>query len=209
LFLGRVGWRKGSFDLIRAIAGLPANIRQQCRLVIAGDGENETARALCRELGCTAEVRIAGWMSTEEVERQLAESDVLLLPSHAEGMALALIEGMSWGLAVVATPVGGAAEFLIDGENCLLVPPGEPAALANAICTLVTDQGLRRHLGDEARKTAARFDVNHYIAKLTSVYETLSGQGRLGHSARALNAPPKRSEQAAGASYDKTGVHLG
>jgi glycosyltransferase involved in cell wall biosynthesis len=173
LFLGRVGFRKGTFDLIRAFAAVPADLRANCSLTIAGDGEVEVARNLADELQCTSQVRILDWIPKDEVNRHLADADVLLLPSHAEGMAMALIEGMSWGLAVIATAAGGATEFLIDGRNCLLVPPGDIAAIRDAICAVVSNPSLRRSLGTEARSTAAAFDIDKYIVRLASIYVSI------------------------------------
>ena len=97
LFLGRIGTRKGAFDLIRAFAALPEDVRSHCRLTMAGDGETNEARALATQLGCSKQVTIPGWIGPATVEKLLVESDVLLLPSYAEGMAMALIEAMSLG----------------------------------------------------------------------------------------------------------------
>jgi glycosyltransferase involved in cell wall biosynthesis len=125
LFLGRVGERKGAFDLIRAFAQLPEHVRNNCSLTLAGDGEVNAAASLAAQLGCSSQTRLLGWVGANEVADRLRQSDVLILPSHAEGMAMAVIEGMSWALAVVTTHAGGAQEFLEDGRNSLLVEPGD------------------------------------------------------------------------------------
>ena len=78
------------------------------------------------------------------VEKLLVESDVLLLPSYAEGMAMALIEGMSWGLPVVTTSAGGAGEFLEQGHNCILVTPGDIQGISDAISELARDRTSRQ-----------------------------------------------------------------
>jgi glycosyltransferase involved in cell wall biosynthesis len=176
LFLGRIGVRKGAFDLIRAFAGLPRELRSFCHLTMAGDGDTEEVRALARELGCLDRVSIPGWVGKAEVERLLVESDVLVLPSYAEGMAMALVEAMSWGLSVVTTSVGGAAEFLEQGANCLLVTPGDVCGITAAISALVRDSAFRLQLGHAARETISRFSIDSYVCTLTGVYEELAGR---------------------------------
>jgi glycosyltransferase involved in cell wall biosynthesis len=102
------------------------------------------------------------------------ESDVLMLPSYAEGMAMALIEGMSWGLPVVTTGVGGASEFLEQGRNCILVTPGDVPGISDAISELAGNPAFRHHMGCAARETISRFSLDNYIVTLNEVYEELA-----------------------------------
>jgi glycosyltransferase involved in cell wall biosynthesis len=176
LFLGRIGVRKGAFDVIRAVAALPQDVRRRCHVTLAGDGETNEARALATELGCLDQVSIPGWIGTNEVERLLVESDVLVLPSYAEGMAMALVEGMSWGLPVITTGVGGAGEFLEQGRNCILVTPGDVHGISDAIAQLAGNPAHRQYLGDAARETISRFSLDNYIVTLGEVYEELAGR---------------------------------
>jgi glycosyltransferase involved in cell wall biosynthesis len=74
------------------------------------------------------------------------------LPSKLEGLPLALLEGMAFGLPALATPVGGIADFVETGENGLLVEPGDIDGLADSIRLLADDPGLRARLGEEARR---------------------------------------------------------
>ena len=181
VFLGRVGARKGAFDLIHAFAALPEDVRSRAQLTLAGDGETDRARALADQLGVADGIRIPGWVDRKEVGKLLASSDVLILPSYAEGMAMALIEGMSWGLSIIATKVGGAGEFLQDRANCLLVTPGDTQGLADAITKLHKDPPLRLELGRAARTTVSRFGIADYISTLGSLYKEIVDSG----SARA------------------------
>jgi glycosyltransferase involved in cell wall biosynthesis len=174
LFLGRVGERKGTFDLIQALASLPKDLRQQCHLVLAGDGDLKHASSMVEELGCSDQVSVLGWVSRREVDRLLSESDVLALPSHMEGMALAVLEAMAWGIPVVTTSVGGSDEFLTPNHNCLLVKPGDIQGIACALAELIRDPQLRQRLGKEGRKTAECFSIDKYIVKLTRLYEELA-----------------------------------
>jgi glycosyltransferase involved in cell wall biosynthesis len=185
LFLGRIGTRKGAFDLIRAFAALPEDVRSRCHLTMAGDGETNEARALATQLGCSKRTTIPGWIGPGTVEKLLVESDVLLLPSYAEGMAMALIEAMSWGLPVVTTSVGGAGEFLEHGQNCMLVAPGDVQGISNAISELARDRAFRQRMGRAARETISRFGIDNYILTLSGVYEELANRLPAGLSALA------------------------
>ena len=175
LFLGRVGIRKGAYDLIRAFAALPEDIRTCCHLTLAGDGDMDEAQILAQELGCAKRVAMPGWVGKGAVERLLVESDVVVLPSYAEGMAMTLVEAMSWGLPVVTTSVGGAGEFLEQGRNCLLVAPGDVGGIRDAIANLAGDADYRLQLGLAARATISRFNIDTYISTLSALYEELAG----------------------------------
>jgi glycosyltransferase involved in cell wall biosynthesis len=205
LFLGRIGVRKGAFDLIRAFAGLPRELRSFCHLTMAGDGDTEEVRALARELGCLDRVSIPGWVGKAEVERLLVESDVLVLPSYAEGMAMALVEAMSWGLSVVTTSVGGAAEFLEQGANCLLVTPGDVCGITAAISALARDSAFRLQLGHAARETISRFSIDSYVCTLTGVYEELAG--RLATQNPVIVLSPKSRHEAVAPTVSRVKDH--
>ena len=175
LFLGRIGARKGAFDVIRALAALPSDVRAECRLIMAGDGEIEEARLLAASLGCSDQVSTPGWVAAEEVDHLLCEADVLLLPSHAEGMAMALVEAMSWELPVITTGVGGASEFLEHRRNCILVSPGNVQEISQAMEELARNPAFRRDLGRAARETISRFSIDQYVATLAGIYRELAG----------------------------------
>jgi glycosyltransferase involved in cell wall biosynthesis len=186
LFLGRVGERKGAFEAIRAFAALPDDIRMRARLTLAGDGAIEEARNLADHLGCSPQTSTPGWVSRQEVDRLLGEADVFLLPSHGEGMSMALLEAMAWGLAVVTTGSGGADEFLVSDLNCILVKPGAIHEIATALCTLARNLQFRLRLGSEGRNTANRFSVDGYMTKLMYLYAELAGDLRGSNRTRAV-----------------------
>jgi glycosyltransferase involved in cell wall biosynthesis len=174
LFLGRIGKRKGAFELMQAFASLPIEIRNRSHITFAGDGEVDAVRDLAKSLGCSLQTSVLGWVEPRETDRLMAEADVFLLPSYGEGMSMALLEAMAWGLAVVTTTCGGADEFLLSDHNCVLTKPGDIQDIAAAMRALALDPQLRARLGTEARKTASHFNVDNYIAKLTYLYEELA-----------------------------------
>ena len=103
-----------------------------------------------------------------------------MLPSHAEGLAMSLLEGLAHGLAVVTTPVGAHAEVIEPEQSGLFVPPGDVAALAAALARVIDDPALRDRLRAGARQRFLdRFDVRSYAARLAGLHVGLLGGRRL------------------------------
>ncbi len=150
LFLGRVGDRKGAYDLIHALGLLPRTL--EYRAIIAGDGDLKKATGLIQKLDLAERVRVVGWVGAEQVDDLLQSSAILALPSYDENLPMSVIEAFSAGLAVIATPVGAVSDILSDGQNGILVQPGDVEALGRALDRLIQDVSLRLKLGDAARE---------------------------------------------------------
>lgn len=173
LYAGTVCPRKGYADLLAAFARI-APRHPEWRLVIAGNGETDKARALAHRLGITDRVRLEGWVGGEAKDRLFKQSAVFCLPSYAEGLPMSVLDAWAYGLPVVATPVGGLPDVARDGHNALLVAPGHIDALERALERLITHPELRRAIGDEGRRMArTTFSVGRITAQLGSLYHTL------------------------------------
>lgn len=121
----------------------------EAELVIVGEGPLESAlRAQATEQGVADRVRLLGRRS--DVADLLPGFDVFALPSHSEGLSVALLEACATGLPIVCTSVGGNVEIVRDGQTGLLVPPNDPTALRDAFARLIQDTPLRRRLGAAA-----------------------------------------------------------
>jgi glycosyltransferase involved in cell wall biosynthesis len=173
VFCGRIGHRKGAFDLIRAFADLPLEQKNRSVLVLAGDGDVEQARKLVESLNLTAHVTFLGWVNQEQRDKALAKADVFVLPSYNEGLPMAILEAMAWGLPVLTTPVGGIPEVVTTKKNGLLVNPGNIEQLSKAMQLLIENEALRLSLGSTARKTVAPFEVKKYCYYLDEIYRSL------------------------------------
>lgn len=173
LFLGRIGKRKGAFELIRAFSCILSHDRNQASLTIAGDGDIEIARNLVRDLKLTDRVKILDWVNSFERDALLTKSDVFVLPSHNEGLPMALIEAMSFGLSVISTPVGGIPELISHGKNGLLIEPGNVQELSSAMLSLVENKDMRKSLGIEAKLSVASLDIQKYCLSLKTVYQSI------------------------------------
>jgi glycosyltransferase involved in cell wall biosynthesis len=172
LFMGRIGHRKGTFDLINAFANLPVEQRRRALLLLAGDGDIEYGQKMSKNLNLISEISFLGWIDPVKRNNLLTNSDVFILPSYHEGLPMALLEAMGWGLPVITTPVGGIPEVVTSYRNGLLIPPGDVQKLTEAMKLLIEDETFRIRLGNCARTTAERFDVNVYTRSLAGIYHS-------------------------------------
>jgi glycosyltransferase involved in cell wall biosynthesis len=176
VLLGRLGARKGVPELLAALAS-PELRGRDWRATLAGDGAVEAFGRQVEQLGLGERVRLPGWVDRETASALLARADIFVLPSHHEGMPLAVIEALAHGVAVVATPVGANPEFLAHEHNALLVPPGDARALATAIGRLLDDAELRQRLGRAGRETfEARLAIGVVAARIAGIHrEAMAG----------------------------------
>ncbi|HYW21784.1 MAG TPA: glycosyltransferase family 4 protein [Nodularia sp. (in: cyanobacteria)] len=173
VFCGRVGERKGAFDLITAFAQLPDQQKKSAQLILAGDGEIEKGRQLAANLEIAEQVTFLGWINSQQRDKILSQADVFILPSYNEGLPMAILEAMGWGLPIIATPVGGIPELVIHNQNGLLVTPGNIQELSAAMDFLITDENLRLSLGTVARNNVEPYDINNYCCRLVDLYNSL------------------------------------
>ena len=175
VFLGRIGKRKGVFDLLEAFAKITPEQRAQSELILAGIGQVEQANHLAEKLSLKEHVTFAGWVDPAKRSELLSKADVFLLPSYNEGLPMALLEAMSWGLPVITTPVGGIPEVITHNETGFLVNPGDVQQLAEALQSLIENKSLRLKLGSAARQRVAPLDVRIYSCSLSELYCSLLG----------------------------------
>jgi glycogen(starch) synthase len=169
-YVGRFTTQKGVPLLIAAFGRLS---RPAC-LVIVGDGPDRARVELALQaLPSRTCVRRSGFVPHERVPSVLGSLDVLVLPSTYEELGSVLIETMAVGTPIVAAAVGGVPEVVCHGETGLLVPPGDVAALADAIGRLVADRELASRLGAGGRAAAERFAWPRLAGCVAAVYDTV------------------------------------
>ncbi len=170
LFAGRIGARKGAFELLRAFARLAPQF-PAATLVCAGDGEGEKLKQLARELGVADRVECPGWLNAEQMADELQRASLFALPSHDEGVPIALLEAMSHSLPVLTTPVGGIPEVIESERNGLMVEPGNVEAIERTLERLLRSPAERERLGAAARATIAeRYSLESSIERLAALY---------------------------------------
>ena len=150
----------------------------RARFLLVGEGEMRTAlEARARARGLQAHILFAGYR--EDVASVIAGTDLVVLPSINEGMGRVLVMAMALGKPIVASRVGGVAELLGEGEAGILVPPGDPAALAEAITTLLRDSPRARTLGEAGRRRAPRYSAEAMLEALAKLYREVMADARI------------------------------
>jgi glycosyltransferase involved in cell wall biosynthesis len=177
LVVSRLNPLKGLETFLQA-AALVATEFPTVRFVIVGDtNPNErpywsTLTSLTVRLGLTDRLTFAGLR--RDVPQLLSAATISVMPSLNEALSNVVLESMAAGAPVVATRVGGTPEAIADGVNGLLVPPGNPAAMASAMAALLRDPSRARRLGDAARRSIdERFSMERMVSATAQLYEAL------------------------------------
>lgn len=179
LMLARMDEWKGVDDLLDACVQLQVH-GAAFELLLAGPpGSAGDARTLARKIAdrqLTRAVQYLGEVRGRQKAGLLARADVLVQPSHSEGMPITVLEAFAHGRPVVATRVGAMPEVVEHGTTGLLVSPREPHALAAAMECLARDADLRTRCGMEARRLAeTRFSPARLRDDLVRIYDELCG----------------------------------
>lgn len=169
--------RKGLDLLLDAIYRL-ATEGMHVPVWIAGRGEERLAlEEQARRLGVAARVSFLGWR--DDVADLLHAADIAVLPSRQEGMGVAALEAMAAGRAVVAADTGGLRHVVVHERTGLLVPPGDPEALAAALRRLIRDPDLRQRLGAQGRQRIAEaFLPEHMVGAYERLYRAVAFSSR-------------------------------
>jgi glycosyltransferase involved in cell wall biosynthesis len=159
--------------LLQAMARVRQSIRD-VRLVLVGDGPREQdLRKQAHLLHLDDVVIFAGRRA--DVPRIAREFDVFALSSAQEGLSIALLEAMALGKPAVVTRAGGLTEVVEHERHGLLVPPADPQAMAESLCTLLRDEGTRLSMGREAQRRAEQFHISTAVRRTEDVYRELLG----------------------------------
>ena len=177
LSVGRAVDKKGFDILLQALARLPADLHWRFEHIGGGELLGKL-RAQADELGIADRISWKGGMAQDEVLARYRQADIFALACRIsgdgdrDGLPNVLVEASSQRLTCISTTISGVPELLSDGENGLLVPPEDPAALASALERAIRDPQLRKRLGAQAeRKVRAKFDYHSSIRQLTALFE--------------------------------------
>lgn len=166
--VGRLCEQKGQLLLIEAMKALKDKGRS-FHLVLAGDGEMRAeVESLIQQYNLESNVTITGWISSDQVRDYILSSQMLVLPSFAEGLPVVIMESMSLKRPVISTFVAGIPELVKSGENGWLCAAGDVAGLVNVIETaLSTPNNVLKEMSESAYKSVvARHDINTEASKL-------------------------------------------
>ena len=139
LFLGRIGHRKGVYDLIEALRQHREALEGKCLFKIGGDGEVKKLQLLVDQYHLHSLVEYVGFITGKEKEKLLTQSQVYILPSYNEGLPISILEAMAYRMPIIATSVGGIPEVVRHHKNGLLIEAGDQQEIADAIRFFLTN----------------------------------------------------------------------
>jgi glycosyltransferase involved in cell wall biosynthesis len=182
--VGRLAPQKGQRHLIGAMPMLLARVPSAHALIAGGGDLEDYLRDLADEVGVAERVHVLG--PRRDVPALMHAIDAFVMPSIWEGFGLVLLEAMAAARPIVASRVATIPEVVVDGETGLLVPPGDAAALAEALARLAASSDLRRELGERGRERLSReFSVEKMVGDTELLYRELVEEGRRGQTATA------------------------
>lgn len=175
LFLGRLGKRKGIYDLIAAL-DIIVNTRKikSIKIYIAGDGEIDEVSELINELGLQQHAILLGWLDDSKKLDHVKQVSTVVLPSYSEGLPMALIEAMAAGKVIISTRVGGIPELVEEGKNGFLVEPGDIEGLVEKIVYILQNKHLADTIAhNNISKVMSKYNLAENNRKLFELYTEL------------------------------------
>jgi glycosyltransferase involved in cell wall biosynthesis len=177
-FLGELGPRKGTPQLVEALGILAP--RKDWLATIAGNHDIKGTKKRIQELGIADRVTVPGWLDPVQTADLLRRTDIFVLPTFQEVLPMSILESMSYGVAIITTPVGAIPDAIVHERTGLIVPAGDVQALTAAIARLINDKELRRRLGTAARlKHATRFEISGCVARLIDLWRRLRLESKI------------------------------
>lgn len=176
LMLGRLGQRKGTYDLLKAIPKVVAEI-PDAMFYLGGDGDVEQCKKIASEQSLENHITFLGWVRGEDKEEYLRKCSTFVLPSYHEGMPMSVLEAMSYGLATISTNVGGIPQVIEQGVSGIRIEAGDVDALLDALLSVLRDDGIKRKLGIAGReRIREKFDFTANVDALNWIYKRVNNE---------------------------------
>ncbi len=173
LFLGEIGKRKGVYDILEVLKKDKNYYSDKLILKIGGNLEEEKLVQTIKQFELGDFVKFEGWVRGTKKVECLNWADVVMLPSYNEGLPIAILESMSYGLPVISTNVGGIPEILFNHRNGILIKPGHQDELESSIRFFIENREKVNEYGVIARETIKEFLAETVIKKLNQLYISL------------------------------------
>mgnify|MGYP005767307985 CR=1 FL=1 len=172
LFLGALIKRKGVIDLLEALKKINMH---SYKLVIAGAGEEEALlKQFCEKNNMNNCVEFLGWIDNNYKPKLFEKVDVMVLPSYNEGLPIAILEALSFGLPIISTDVGSIKEAVENKKNGFLFRPGDIVALKESLEILINDIDLWKSFSISSRRIAEeKFSENRFFECIEKIYLTI------------------------------------
>ena len=174
--LGRLGKRKGTYDLVDAIEIARKKV-PNIRCYLAGDGEIDKFCNIIVERGLQNNIEVVGWADFTKKLELLSKVSTVVVPSYNEGLPMSILEGMATGKAIISTTVGAIPE-VVKEENGILIQPGDVQALADALVKCSTNLKMLEDMSQKnINKIYEQFSMKSMHLKLMSYYKQVIKNG--------------------------------
>lgn len=172
LFMGTLSERKGYKDLLIAFSKIK-NDFTDWKIELCGNGDLGRVKNLISDLELSNNVIVNGWVNEKERYEAFSRAAIFCLPSYAEGLPVAVLEGLSYKCVILTTPVGGIPDYFESEENSILIQPGDIDGLSKALKRLMKDEILRQKLVQNSEKVYKYFNPNLIDSKMTNLFNEL------------------------------------
>lgn len=172
LFLGRLGERKGIYDLLNAIARMDERLPKEVIFNLCGDGETQEVQRKCRQMGIEHRIGHIGWIEKEQKMEMMKTTMINVLPSYNEGLPMTILETMAFGIPNIATRIASIPEVVFPQENGFLITPGNVEALSDHVVQLAENSEMRQLMSDNAyRLIKEKFSLDNHMNALEVIYD--------------------------------------
>lgn len=174
LYLGIIGQRKGVYDLLNVLSQDAEYYRHHLQLHIGGNCEEEKIKSYIVNNGIGDFVTFEGFVKGERKIDDLNWADIFILPSYNEGLPIAVLEAMSYGMPIISTNVGGIPEVVKTGINGILIEPGDLNAIKNSIDYYIKNRSQILVHGEGSLILVKPFLPEVVFESLNEIYQNLS-----------------------------------
>lgn len=171
LFLGYIGTRKGTFDLINAVRLLRGS-KHKIHLLVGGNGEIEHAKSIVRQFNLESQVDVAGWLNADQKEKAFEDADVLVLPSVYESFGIVILEAFAHKVPVICGDGGYSKEVVSDGVDGYVVASGNVDQIANSLVNLSDFQRLEKFGLAGYCKVNENYSEKIVMRRLCQIYDS-------------------------------------
>ena len=141
------------------------------KVVIAGNGEIDKAKAIAKECGIEKQVVFLGWVNGKAKDLAFQQASIYCLASDGEGFPMGVLDAWAYGIPCVVTPVGGLPDIVVDGKNALVFPVGDVDMLASQLKKMISNDLLREKIAQASLELAhTTFNIDCINKKLEDVY---------------------------------------
>lgn len=177
LMLGRLGKRKGTYDLLKVIPTVLQEVPDTI-FYLGGDGDIDSCKVLVQKEGISNHVKFLGWIGEEDKIKLMNQCSIFTLPSYHEGMPMAVLEAMSYGLATVSSNAGGIPQIIDNGLDGFRVEAGDIDGLSRCLILLLKNNKLKKEIGQRAAaKIKEKFDIKVSYEKIMQIYREVLDDG--------------------------------